>query len=357
MKNLIIPVAGQSSRFPNMRPKWLMTMPDGLIMLEKSVSKFELSLFDKIYVVALKEHIEKYTNKNLLIKSLKKNISKKVELVILKKKTSCPTETIINFLKIKKISGSILIKDCDNQFSISKTDLRTKNLKNSIYAINVKSLDLIDAKNKSYIQINNDDLVINIIEKSVISDLFCCGAYCFENVNDFYKYGSQLLKKSKNVFISHIILKMILEGNEFKFKKAFDYADWGTWEEFKKWKERYLTIFCDFDGCLVNNGSKFGKNGWNTSAINNNLIALKELQEKKNIHLILTTSRPKSEIPLIKKILKKYSIEFKKIITDLPHSKRILINDFADSNPFPTAISLNTERDSLNLSRMLRELS
>ena len=72
MKNLIIPVAGQFSRFPNMRPKWLMTMPDGSIMLEKSVSKFEVSLFDKIYVVALKEHIEKHTNKNLLIKSLKK---------------------------------------------------------------------------------------------------------------------------------------------------------------------------------------------------------------------------------------------------------------------------------------------
>jgi hypothetical protein len=25
---LILPVAGKSSRFPNMRPKWLLTMPD-----------------------------------------------------------------------------------------------------------------------------------------------------------------------------------------------------------------------------------------------------------------------------------------------------------------------------------------
>jgi hypothetical protein len=357
MKNLIIPVAGQSSRFPNMRPKWLMTMPDGLLMLEKSISKFDLSLFDRVYVVALKEHIEKYTNKNLLIKSLKKNISKNLELVILKKQTCCPTETIINLLKIKKISGSILIKDCDNQFSIPENDLRAKNLKNSIYAINVNNLDLIDAKNKSYIQTNNNGSVINIIEKSVISNLFCCGAYCFENVDDFYKYGSQLLKKSKNVFISHIILKMILEGNEFKFKKAFHYSDWGTWEEFKKWKERYLTIFCDFDGCLVNNGSKFGKIGWKTSSISNNLMALKKLQEKKKIHLLITTSRPKSEIPFIKKILKKYSIMFKTIITDLPHSKRLLVNDFADTNPYPTAISLNTERDSLILSRMFKELS
>ena len=86
-------------------------------------------------------------------------------------------------------------------------------------------------------------------------------------------------------------------------------------------------------------------------------MALKKLQEKKKIHLLITTSRPKSEIPFIKKILKKYSIMFKTIITDLPHSKRLLVNDFADTNPYPTAISLNTERDSLILSRMFKELS
>ena len=34
MKNLILPVAGQSSRYPNMRPKWLITMPDGKLMIE-----------------------------------------------------------------------------------------------------------------------------------------------------------------------------------------------------------------------------------------------------------------------------------------------------------------------------------
>ena len=48
---------------------------------------------------------------------------------------------------------------------------------------------------------------------------------------------------------------------------------------------------------------------------------------------------------------------FKTIITDLPHSKRLLVNDFANTNPYPTAISLNTERDSLILSRMFKELS
>ena len=37
MKYLIIPAAGQSTRYPNLRPKWLLTMPDGQLMIEKCV--------------------------------------------------------------------------------------------------------------------------------------------------------------------------------------------------------------------------------------------------------------------------------------------------------------------------------
>ena len=58
MINLILPVAGQSSRYPNMRPKWLITLPDGKLMIEKSVEKFNLKIFNKVYVVVLKEHLK-----------------------------------------------------------------------------------------------------------------------------------------------------------------------------------------------------------------------------------------------------------------------------------------------------------
>ena len=42
-KTLLIPAAGKSSRFPNMKPKWLLTHPSGELMIEKVLksSKFE----------------------------------------------------------------------------------------------------------------------------------------------------------------------------------------------------------------------------------------------------------------------------------------------------------------------------
>jgi hypothetical protein len=355
MKNLLIPVAGESSRYPNMRPKWLLTMPNGLLMIEKSISKIECKFFDKIYIIALKEHIDNFCDKKLLLKSLKKNISTKIEIVELKKKTSCQAETILHFLMLKKIKGSFLIKDCDNEFSIDKKYISSKLIKNLVCAININEIELLDAKNKSYIQIDKLSNVTNIVEKEIISNFFCCGAYGFQDVESFILHAKELLKKSKNIFISHVILKMLFSGINFKYVKASEYSDWGTLKDFRIWQSKYLTIFCDFDGCLVENGSKF-TNGWKTPLIEKNISSLKKLQTTNYVKLIITTSRPSSELKKIKRILKNNNVEFHKIITDLPHSKRILINDFSSTNPYPSAVSINIERNSRELSNIFLNL-
>ena len=58
--NLIIPMAGKSTRFPELRPKWMLTHPNGNFMALESILGFDLSLFNNIYFVYLKEHEEKY---------------------------------------------------------------------------------------------------------------------------------------------------------------------------------------------------------------------------------------------------------------------------------------------------------
>lgn len=356
MKNLLLPVAGSSSRYPNMRPKWLLTMPDGLLMVEKSVSKINCRIFDKIFVIALKKHLDQFVDRKLLLKNLKKNISNKIEILELEKETTCQAETIVKFLELSNMKGSFLIKDCDNEFLIDKKLISNKLIKNSVFAIDINDLELLDAKNKSYIQIDKFNNITNIIEKKVISNLFCCGAYGFQDSREFLVNAKELLKTSKNIFISHVILKMLLSGINFQYVKTSKYADWGTIKDFRIWQSKFITIFCDFDGCLVENGSKFKKNGWNTKLINKNIESLKLLQKKAFVKLIITTSRPSSEVQRIRKILKSNNIIFHSIISDLPHSKRILINDFSITNPYPSAISINIERNSSELSNIFSNL-
>ena len=70
MKNLIIPVAGQSSRYKTQRPKWLLTMPNGKLMIEESLAALETSNFDRIIVVALRDHVQQFTSESILLDTL-----------------------------------------------------------------------------------------------------------------------------------------------------------------------------------------------------------------------------------------------------------------------------------------------
>ncbi len=356
MKTLLLPVAGQSARYPGMRPKWLLTMPNGKLMIEQSISKLNCNKFDKIYVIALKEHLDKYVIKKKLLASLKKNISKKIEIFLLDKNTTCQAETILKFLEQKKIRSSFLIKDCDNEFGINEKNFNKDKIDNTVYAIDIKTLELIDAKSKSYIEKDAYNSITNIVEKKIISDFFCCGAYGFNDPKKFIIHAKKLLVKSNDVYISHIILSMILNGENFKYSNAHSYISWGTISEYRQWQRKSMTIFCDFDGCLVKNGSSIFKGGQKISPLEKNLTALKKLQENNFIELIITTSRPINEKKKIASLLKKYNISYSTIITDLKHSRRILVNDFARTNPYPSSISVNIERNSEELSGILENL-
>ena len=46
MKTLIIPCAGKSNRFPNMKPKYMLTHPDGKLMIEKAIEHMNVDIFD-----------------------------------------------------------------------------------------------------------------------------------------------------------------------------------------------------------------------------------------------------------------------------------------------------------------------
>lgn len=352
MINLILPVAGKSSRYPNMRPKWLITMPDGKLMIEKSVSKFNLNIFNKIYIVVLSEHLKKYVDKKNLIKSLKKNISNKIVLVELKKPTTCQAETVNLAIKLAKIRGGIVIKDCDNIFKCNFD----RNPANKIMVLNLNNADLIEAKTKSYVTFDKLQKIQNIVEKKVISDFFCCGAYSFESSLEFLKYSKKLLSKSNNVYISHVIYEMILNKHIFRSKEVDEYIDWGTVREFRNWQRKHITLFCDLDGCLVVNGSKFGKKGYNTEPIIENLKTISKIVNTGFAELIITTSRPNNQKKYIKNLLKKFKIESKYILTNLLHAKRALINDFSETNPFPSSIAINLERDTKKLSSILINL-
>lgn len=349
MTTLILPVAGKSSRFKGLRPKWLLTMPDGKLLIEKSIRDIDINVIKKIVIICLKEHLDQYIKKNDLIK-LFSDLKILVKVVVLTKQTSSVAQTVEQGIKQANIKGPIFIKDCDNTFGYKY------NGDNSVAVVDLNTVDLIDAKNKSYVEVDKLNHIKNIVEKNVISNLFCCGGYGFKDSSEYIKYFNKIYKANTKgeIYISHVIYSMLIDGEVFKADKADGYKDFGTSKEYFTYMNTFMTIFCDIDGVLLENGSKFGKKKWKTGPLENNIKLLSEYQRKARLYLIITTSRPESEKPYVSKILKKFNLIPDQYVMGLPHTKRYLINDFTNSNPYPSAISININRNSDELEKLLK---
>ena len=46
--SLILPCAGSSTRFPNMKPKWLLTAPSGNLMIQEALKNIDKWLKDQV---------------------------------------------------------------------------------------------------------------------------------------------------------------------------------------------------------------------------------------------------------------------------------------------------------------------
>lgn len=348
MSTLLLPVAGKSSRFPGMRPKWLLTMPDGKLMIEKSVEGINLEKFSKIIIICLKEHADNFlsqSGKDLIAKSLD---SSKVLYCELLGPTNSQSETIRLAIEALNIDGPIFIKDCDNYFNYEFMG------GNEIAILDLHNIDLVDAKNKSYVLADPLGRVTNIEEKSVISNQFCVGGYGFESAKDFCAAYDELDSSSHELYISHVIYSMILANKIFISKEVDQYIDWGTLREYRHYQKKYVTIFCDVDGVLLQNGSKFGLSGWRTPPLIENILLLKQMKDAGYLYLVITTSRPHSEKLYLEEVLNEYGLYPDDYVMGLPHNARVLINDYSNTNPYPTSIAINLQRNSAELSNFIR---
>lgn len=348
MRNLIVPMAGKSSRFPNMRLKWMLTHPmTNRFMCVESILGLNIDFFDKIYFVCLEEHEEKYS----FSKSLNKQIGdlglkNKTEIVYFKNQTKSQSETVYNLLKEFEINGFIFIKDSDSYY-----ECEVKNEENQVVFFDLNDIDDINARTKSYIQFDINGLITNIVEKKVISSTFSVGGYAFSSAEEFCNTYEKFQTFSDECYISHIIFDMILSGSLFYGLRSSNFKDWGTIESWNKYKNDYKCFFIDIDGTLVENSSvHFPPYIGDGKPLQKNIDLIQRLYKSGKVKIILTTSRPEEVRSVTIEEMDRNGILYDQLIMGLPHCKRILINDFANTNQYPSCEVINILRNSDNLS-------
>jgi hypothetical protein len=343
MYSLIIPAAGQSTRFGETGPKWKLTHPLNGLMLNQSFAKIDLSEVSWIYIALLEEHCKNF-NKNEFLNLFSEALRSKIVFLELQNPTRNQPETVYQTIKRLDLGGPIFIKDVDNQFTLApdSTDFV------SVLDIN-KSKDISKLSSKSFITTDGKDNITNIVEKQIISNYICTGGYGFKEALEFVEYYEKL-KDNENLYISHIIYNMILDGKNFKIKECNEYEDWGTLEEWRKYCQTFKTIFVDLDGTLVESSAQFFPPLWGTTqGLEKNIATINGLYDTGRVFIVITTSRKSSSSVETLQQINKLGIKYHQILYDLPHGQRILINDTAKTNPYPSAVAINLTRNNNNL--------
>jgi hypothetical protein len=345
---LILPCGGESSRFPGVRPKWLLTQPNGRLMVCDAIANLNLDAVDQVVLIAKDEHIS--GNEESLRRAFKDSgCHKEIEFFSLTEKTKSQPETVANYLNSCDSDFSFFIKFCDGQFECNIEP------KNEVITANIGLITGNSASSKSYCRMNENGEITAIVEKQVISQDFCVGGYSFMSRMEFLESYDEI-KHLDNLYVSHVIENLMISKKvKFTGKRCKTYEDWGTLQDWIKYKSTFRTLFVDIDGVLVKNSSEYFDPKWgSTGSIKNNVEHLMSLKKAGRTQIILTTARSEKFSNETERQLKEAGLSYDGIIYGLLHAKRVIVNDFSRSNPYPSCESVNIPRDSSELSDILR---
>lgn len=339
---IVVPAAGLSTRFPDMKPKYLLYDYKHDMMLINALRSF-IDRGDRMHIGILREHEEKYG----VIEQIKYEY-KDCFIYVLDKPTRGPADTVYQIIKMAGLHTSeIFIKDCDSYFDHDFSD------GNYVCVSKISQHEILKRiASKSFTVSNNNGIITDIVEKEVVSDTFCVGGYKFSSAMMF-KREFESLTSDREIFVSDVISRCISDMQMFTEKMVTNYVDVGTAQDWFEHNDKPV-IFCDIDGTIIKAQARTGDNAYfkPPTLLQNNVNRLLELQ-KNGSKFIFTTARQENAKQDTNELLNKLGFVEYTLLMNLPNTKRILINDYNNANPYPRAQAINLKRDSDNLTDFL----
>jgi hypothetical protein len=222
---IIVPAAGLSTRFPNMPPKYLLKDTTGTTMIRNAV----LPYIDQahITIAILEQHDHEFS----ACKILKQQLGATIDIVLLPTTTRGPASTVQQAIHLANLAPDepLFIKDCDSYFN--------HYLKPGNYCCVSRVEDnhlLYKLGNKSFVVANQQSIIQSIVEKQVVSNLFCVGGYSFHTVSHYLDTVASIQDQSGELFVSHVIAAS-LATTVFTAIPVDDWIDVGTITEWNSW--------------------------------------------------------------------------------------------------------------------------
>jgi hypothetical protein len=345
---VIVPCCGRSTRYPMDVPKWMLPAHNGRPMLALALEGLAVPHTD-VVVTILEEHETRHDVTSGLEKALGP-----VRVVRLTEPTRSQAETVARTLEALALDEPFLIKDSDNTFALA--DVAQEH--NFVCVDSLNNHDLINPRNKSYVQVDHQDIITNIREKVVVSDLFSVGGYFFTSPKAFLTHYERLMGSRApwqgECYISDVIGSMILEGTPFKARRIARYQDWGTVHDWRRALLTRKTYFVLLDGFLFERGSHFFRPGFSEVKPHaESVAALKSLLERGHTVTYLSI-RPRELAELTERQIREAGLPPAQIMYECPVSAWVLLTAPHQTLPFQTSQALELVPEDPHLEPKIR---
>ena len=208
-KILIIPAAAYTEINEQFIPEIFKINDTGRMNIISNMIDLPLSDFDTIYIVVNQRIDEIYNIENMLNVQLKnEEFADKTHIVVVKNTRNVVDTVLQTIAQIPYSKFGVFIKDADASFNITEL-----NNENTVYTYKLEDVKEINPSSKSYVSTTSDDVVLNIIEKRVISSEFCVGGYYFNDIKKFIGL-CECVREYDKLYLSNVIYYDILRNGE-----------------------------------------------------------------------------------------------------------------------------------------------
>jgi hypothetical protein len=349
-RTLLLPCAGKSTRYPGTRPKWMLTLPEGDLALARAAASLPSTAYERAIIAVRGEHEAKYQASALL----RGVFGESVEVLVLDRDTRGPAETVAEMIRRAGVTGAFVVKDADSFFDSAPPPdgnfVALSDVRQSPHMANVGA--------KSFAIINENNLVVEMVEKSLASNFVSVGLYGFADAATYLDLFDHLAIDAggQEFFVSHVMNRGIIAGMVVAPHFVAGLVDVGTLEDWRRYVRPRGTIITDLDGVVFQNHSRHFPPFWTETdkPIDDNVATLLHWQNL-GAQLIFMTARPEEFRAKTEQTLAKLGLRTHALIMGCHHGRRFLVNDHAASNPYPAAVAVSTERNSPSLSTYLKD--
>jgi hypothetical protein len=226
--NVLVLMAGAGSRFANVGytfPKPLIDVR-GKPMIQVVIENLNIEA-NYIYLVQ-QSHYEKYNLKYLL-----NLITPNCKIVTVDGVTEGAACTALLAKELINNNNRLLTVNSDQYIEWNSNE--------AMYALSADSIDggILTFKSThpkySYVKLNDDGFISEVVEKKVISDLATVGLYYWSKGSDFVSYAEKMIaanKRSNNEFyVAPVYEEAIIDGKKFRSKDVAKMWSLGTPED------------------------------------------------------------------------------------------------------------------------------